>query len=349
MGLFKTPQAQEDGSTIYIMHNKADLNSSNIQWKMTANGVAVSSDYGKTWNAGIDKNGNATFNVMSAVGILFDWAKGGTLTLGGENNVSGKQYVKDANGRTLVTLDNKGITLDDKVSISLNGHLSDSKIDLKATDNSGNNYELWMNGAVLRIIKNGENMITLYGSIGTIGAHTVGAQRIQSDKFRENDRGYAMCGDTTEYTYHCGWDGSTLSFQVDDAWVWSSSDKRLKKNIEAINQDYIDAVGSVDLFQYNLNRQGYSDKPLYFGAMAQDIIENLKDKGHVNENLDMIFQNKATSDDDTLYYGMNYEQFLILRLAGDEQKIDKMQNHIDELEDKFSRLCRKLGIDESEV
>ena len=349
MGLFKTPQAQEDGSTIYIMHNKADLNSSNIQWKMTADGVAVSSDYGKTWNAGIDKDGNATFNVMSAVGILFDWAKGGTLTLGGENNVSGKQYVKDANGRTLVTLDNKGITLDDKVSISLNGHLSDSKIDLKATDNSGNNYELWMNGAVLRIVKNGENMITLYGSVGTIGAHTVGAQRIQSDKFRENDRGYAMCGDTTEHTYHCGWDGSTLSFQVDTTWVWSSSDKRLKKNIEAINQDYIDAVGSVDLFQYNLNRQGYSDKPLYFGAMAQDIIENLKDKGHADENLDMIFQNKATSDDDTLYYGMNYEQFLILRLAGDEQKIDKMQKHIDELEDKFSRLCQKLGIDESEV
>ena len=349
MGLFKTPQVQEDGSIIYIMHNKADLNSSNIQWKMTADGVAVSSDYGKTWNAGIDKNGNATFNVMSAVGILFDWAKGGTLTLGGENNVSGKQYVKDANGRTLVTLDNKGITLDDKVSISLNGHLSDSKIDLKATDNSENNYELWMNGALLRIIKNGENMITLYGTTGAIGAHTVSAQEIQSDKFREPARGTAMCGDATGHTYHCGWNGSALSFQVDDTWVWSSSDKRLKKNIEAINQDYIDAVGSVDLFQYNLNRQGYSDRPLYFGAMAQDIIENLKDKGHADENLDMIFQNKATSDDDTLYYGMNYEQFLILRLAGDEQKIDKMQKRIDELEDKFSILCQKLGIDESEV
>lgn len=349
VGLFKTPQVQEDGSIIYIMHNKSDLKLSDIQWKMTADGVAVSSDYGKTWNAGIDKNGNATFNVMSAVGIMFDWAKGGTLTLGGENNVSGKQYVKDANGKTLVTLDNKGITLDDKVSISLNGHLSDSKIDLKATDNSGNNYELWMNGAVLRIAKNGKNMITLYGTAGAIGAQTISAQEVQSNKFKESDRGYAMCGDTAEYTYHCGWDGSALSFQVDDAWVWSSSDKRLKKNIGAINQDYIDAVGSVDLFQYNLNRQGYSDKPLYFGAMAQDIIERLKDKGHVDEKLDMIFQNKATSDDDTLYYGMNYEQFLILRLAGDEQKIDKMQKHIDKLEDKFSRLCQKLGIDESEV
>lgn len=431
LGLFKTEQVQEDGSIIYIMHNKADLNSSNIQWKMTANGMAVSSDYGKTWNAGIDKDGNAIFNIMSAIGINFDWAHGGTLTLGGENNVNGKQYVKDANGKTLVTLDNKGIALDSSVkiawdnvadttakvtqitkdtvttsyvnalsvkagsvdaeditgttitgknivggtidigngvfavdndgkltasnlnmsggSIALNGNLSNSTIDLTATDNSGNNYKLWMNGGVLRIVKNDENLITLYGATGSIGARTMYAQEIDSDKFRETDRGTAMCGDATGHTYHCGWNGSALSFQVDTAWVWSSSDKHLKKNIKAINQDYIDAVGSVDLFQYNLNRQGYSDKPLYFGAMAQDIIKNLKDKGHVDENLDMIFQNKATSDDDTLYYGMNYEQFLILRLAGDEQKIDKMQKHTDELEDKFSRLCQKLGIDESEV
>lgn len=538
LGLFKTEQKQEDGSIIYIMHNKADLNSSNIQWKMTANGMAVSNDYGKTWKAGIDKDGNAIFNIMSAIGINFDWAHGGTLTLGGENNVNGKQYVKDANGKILITLDNKGITLADGVkiswdnisnqpsipsktseltndsgyttmsavekknyttmaavlekkyqnssqvvtitkntvtaafiktlgllvgdqiqmgpnakitwanvteqptiptknsqlqndskyttmaaveekgyvvskdlnelksnigyteinnqyvisphiyagtvtasdfnggtinigkgvfavnkdgkvtaknlnmsggSIALEGNLSNSTIDLRATDNSGNNYELWMNGAVLRIVKNGENLITLYGPTGSIGAQTMYAQEIQSDKFREPSRGYAMCGDATGHTYHCGWNGSALSFQVDTIWVWSSSDKRLKKNIGAINQDYIDAVSSVDLFQYNLNRQGYSDKPLYFGAMAQDIIENLKNKGHVDENLDMIFQNKATSDDDTLYYGMNYEQFLILRLAGDEQKIDKMQKRIDELENKFSRLCRKLGIDESEV
>lgn len=431
LGLFKTEQVQEDGSIIYIMHNKADLKSSNIQWKMTANGMAVSSDYGKTWNGGIDKDGNAIFNVMSAIGINFDWAHGGTLTLGGENNVSGAQYVKDAKGKTLVILDNKGLTLDSSVkiawvnvaeatakvtqitkdtvttsyvdalsvkagsvdaeditgttitgknivggtinigsgvfavdsdgkvtasnlnmsggSIALNGNLSNSTIDLTATDNSGNNYELWMNGAVLRIVKNDENLITLYGATGSIGAQTMYAQEIGSDKFRETDRGYAMCGNATGHTYHCDWDDTALWFQVDDAWVWSSSDKRLKKNIKAINQDYIDAVGSVDLFQYNLNRQGYSDKPLYFGAMAQDIIENLKDKGHADENLNMIFKNKVTSDDDTLYYGMNYEQFIILRLAGDEQKIDKMQKRIDELEDKFSRLCQKLGIDESEV
>lgn len=407
LGLFKTEQKQEDGSIIYIMHNKADLNSSNIQWKMTANGLAVSNDYGKTWKAGVDKDGNAIFNIMSAIGINFDWAHGGTLTLGGENNVSGVQYVKDAKGKTLVTLDNRGLTLDSSVkiawdnvadttakvtqitkdtvttsyvnaldvkagsvdaenitgttingknivgnsSISLTGgSVSDTKFKIESTNNVGTKFRLESNGGVFRMYKNDEAVITLYGPFGVIGAKILNAASyVESPKFRESDGGYAMCGDTTEHTYHCDWDGSALSFQVDDTWVWSSSDKRLKKNIKAINQDYIDAVGSVDLFQYNLNRQGYSDKPLYFGAMAQDIIENLKDKGHVDENLDMIFQNKATSDDDTLYYGMNYEQFLILRLAGDEQKIDKMQKHIDELEDKFSRLCQKLGINESEV
>lgn len=134
LGLFKTEQKQEDGSIIYIMHNKADLNSSNIQWKMTANGMAVSNDYGKTWKAGIDKDGNAIFNIMSAIGINFDWAHGGTLTLGGENNVNGKQYVKDANGKILITLDNKGITLADGVNISWNNISNKPSIPNKTSD-----------------------------------------------------------------------------------------------------------------------------------------------------------------------------------------------------------------------
>jgi hypothetical protein len=134
LGLFKTEQVQEDGSIIYIMHNKADLNSSNIQWKMTANGLAVSNDYGKTWKAGIDKDGNAVFNIMSAIGINFDWAHGGTLTLGGENNTNGKQYVKDANGKILITLDNKGITLADGVNISWNNISNKPSIPSKTSD-----------------------------------------------------------------------------------------------------------------------------------------------------------------------------------------------------------------------
>lgn len=278
----------------------------------------------------LTKNNDSQFYIMQSGKMYAKNADiSGTITSASINNGNGA-FTVDKDGK--VTASNINIS---GGSIALNGNLSNSTIDLTAVDNSGNNYELWMNGAVLRIVKNDENLITLYGTTGSIGAQTMYAQEIQSDKFREPNRGTAMCGDTTGHTYHCGWNGSALSFQVDTTWVWSSSDKRLKKNIEAINQDYIDAVGSVDLFQYNLNRQGYSDKPLYFGAMAQDIIEKLKNKGHADENLNMIFKNKATSDDDTLYYGMNYEQFLILRLAGDEQRIATLEQQISKLKEQI--------------
>lgn len=465
LGLFKTEQVQEDGSIIYIMHNKVDLNSSNIQWKMTANGMAVSNDYGKTWKAGIDKDGNAIFNIMSAIGINFDWAHGGTLTLGGENNTNGKQYVKDANGKILITLDNKGITLADGVNISwnnisnkpsipsktsdlandsnyattdqiptdnkqltngagyqtsrqvtqitkntvtteyvnalevkagsvdaenitgttitgknivggtinigngvfavdndgkvtasnfnmsggsiaLNGNLSNSTIDLTATDNSGNNYELWMNGAVLRIVKNDENLITLYGTTGSIGAQTMYAQEIQSDKFRESAGGYAMCGDTTGHTYHCTWDGTKLWFEVDNTWVWNSSDKRLKKNIQSIQDEYICAIGAVDLVQYNLNRENYSDKELYFGAIAQDVVAELESRGLNDENIKLLSKKKVSDDSNKLYYGMDYEQFLLLRLAHDEKRITELEERNRQLSEKISKIYKKLGIEE---
>lgn len=43
---------------------------------------------------------------------------GGTLTLGGLNNVSGKAEIKNANNKTLITLDDNGITLDPSVYIT---------------------------------------------------------------------------------------------------------------------------------------------------------------------------------------------------------------------------------------
>ena len=220
-------------------------------------------------------------------------------------------------------------------SIALNGNLSNSTIDLKAIDNSGNNYELWMNGAVLRIVKNDENLITLYGTTGSIGAQTMYAQEIQSDKFRESAGGYAMCGDTTGHTFHCNWDGTKLWFEVDNTWVWNSSDKRLKKNIQSIQDEYISAIGAVDLVQYNLNRENYSDKELYFGAIAQDVVAELESRGLNDENIKLLTKKKVSDDSNELYYGMDYEQFLLLRLAGDEQRIVALEQQISKLKEQI--------------
>lgn len=103
-GVYKTEEKLDDGSTIFYMHNKPTLEESDTIWKMTADAFAVSTDGGHTWNAGMDSQGNAVVNVLSAIGIRFDWAKGGTLTLGGEDNANGVLHVLDADGNIIVDL-----------------------------------------------------------------------------------------------------------------------------------------------------------------------------------------------------------------------------------------------------
>lgn len=107
-GVFRTEEVLEDGSVIYYLHNKPFPKDSKTIWKMTADAFAVSTDYGKTWNAGIDSSGNAVLNVLSAIGINADWINtgslsadlihGGILRLGGRNNVDGAIYVYDSSG-----------------------------------------------------------------------------------------------------------------------------------------------------------------------------------------------------------------------------------------------------------
>lgn len=443
LGLFKTEQVQEDGSIIYIMHNKADLNSSNIQWKMTANGLAVSNDYGKTWKAGIDKDGNAIFNIMSAIGINFDWAHGGTLTLGGENNTNGKQYVKDANGKTLVTLDNKGVTLDDEVSISWN-NISDQP-DFATNDTLN---ELKNNIGYTEI--NNQYVISPHIYAGTVTASNFvgckydaqGTKKYLKKNYTSNDTdkieqivsgGYApniddffkldvdgngkidvldaviirnkiINGNDLEYTRRVVIDPSesgTIVFyqngevtgymapkginvgsvytgylethdsvqmypygqytnpvlsigQSNDIFINNmtatnstvTSDARLKKNVKKIPQECIDGAMKVDLVQYQYISKIDKEERKNFGIIAQDVAEKMGLQN--DENFGILSKSKEFPNVGECY-SVSYEQFLILRLAGDEQKIDKMQKRIDELEDKFSRLCQKLGIDESEV
>lgn len=153
-------------------------------------------------------------------------------------------------------------------------------------------------------------------------------QYVQSNYFKETYKGFAMTGYDMSHTYHCHWTGSVLQFEVDDTWVWSSSDKRLKKNVNLINDEYIEAIGSVDLVQYNLERENYSDKELYFGAIAQDIVNQLESRGLSDDGLKLLSKKKVSENDDTLYYGMDYEQFLILRLANDEKRIEKLEAQV---------------------
>ena len=110
-GVFKSEEKLADGSTVYYMHDKPELSDSQTIWKMTADAFAVSKDGGQTWNAGMDSEGNAVLNVLSAIGINFEWARGGTLTLGGAENGNGVCIVKDESENVIATLNSDGLTL----------------------------------------------------------------------------------------------------------------------------------------------------------------------------------------------------------------------------------------------
>lgn len=80
LGAYKTEVTDDEtGAKIYYMHNKPKLEESDKIWKSTADAFVVSSDGGKTWNGGMDADGNAVVNLLSAIGIVADWIQAGML------------------------------------------------------------------------------------------------------------------------------------------------------------------------------------------------------------------------------------------------------------------------------
>lgn len=80
-GLFMTAVPQQDGSTIYYMHDKPTLAQSQIVWKLTANAFGISTDGGRTYPYGLDVNGDAILNRIYAIGLNADYINAGTLTI----------------------------------------------------------------------------------------------------------------------------------------------------------------------------------------------------------------------------------------------------------------------------
>lgn len=120
MGLYRESEKQSDGSEIYYQSNrpiikndsgKCQFETGSVVYKMTGDGFFVSSDGGLSFTSGFDSNGNAIVNVLSAIGITFDWARGGTLSLGGDGNVNGRLVVYDSSGNQVGKWDKDGILL----------------------------------------------------------------------------------------------------------------------------------------------------------------------------------------------------------------------------------------------
>lgn len=109
MGFHTTYEEQADGSRIVYLHDKPTLEESKTIYKQTIDGFFISTDGGKSYTAGFDKNGNVIVNVLYAIGIVCDWIRGGTLTLGGDNNVNGSLRILNSSGSQIGKWDKDGI------------------------------------------------------------------------------------------------------------------------------------------------------------------------------------------------------------------------------------------------
>jgi len=116
-----------------------------------------------------------------------------------------------------------------------------------------------------------------------------------------------------------------------------TSDKRLKNNISPITQKYINSIGEVDFIKYNYVPEIDTEEKLNFGVVAQDVIASLE-KNNCTDKMGIVLTHKEKFDDySTDYYGVDYNQFLLLRIAYDEQKIAELTDHIKALETAISK------------
>lgn len=90
LGLFQTIEEQPNGGRKIYLHNEPTLAESQYQWTINSGGFAVSQDYGQTWTAGIDSEGNAVFNSLAANVINALTINGATIN--GGTIYSGDQY-----------------------------------------------------------------------------------------------------------------------------------------------------------------------------------------------------------------------------------------------------------------
>lgn len=87
-GLYHTEAKQSDGSTVYYLHDKPTTGQSQIIYKVTASGIGISTDAGKTYATGLSADGNAVLNRIYAIGINADY-----LTTGRISSKNGNSFI----------------------------------------------------------------------------------------------------------------------------------------------------------------------------------------------------------------------------------------------------------------
>ena len=236
---------------------------------------------------------------------------------------------------------------------------------LQACDGSGNvkaYLQMYSNGQAW-LSSDGQMVVQGYGKtfIKSIGNGVYIQSRNSDDNadiaklYLQNDGKVYLSGSLNKNTYINGypavringtyhdiffqWNGASLIATVDVTQVWSTSDRRLKDQIDDISDDYIDAIGSAEIKQFIFTDEIYDKSIKHFGVIAQDVREALESKGI---NPEEIAVNNHFERDGTEYYGIDKDEFFMARIAYDEKIIKELKNEISDLRDQIKQIKELL-------
>ena len=189
------------------------------------------------------------------------------------------------------------------------------------------------------IISDGSNLVSINPNGEVIGhdLNFYGLPSYQGQKLVYGQDGHR---------YYLDWTGSKLNFWVDTTNVGTLSDKRLKTEIQDIDEDFIKAIEEIEMKQFKVaNRNGL----ISFGILAQDLIEIFKKHGKKPFDYEIVYKTQFRTDDDTVYYAINYEQFLILKQKAMDKKIEQLQEKDKQKDELIQSLIQRIETLEKEV
>ena len=151
MGFHTTYEEQPDGSRITYLHDKPTLSESKTIYKQTIDGFFISTDGGKSYTAGFDKNGNAVVNILYAIGIVADWIRSGRFECKKGNKTT---FLADVDtGEVRIIADYFSLTSGDTIeSIAQSVVDKQTQIDIfNKLTNNGEAKGIWLKGRQLYI------------------------------------------------------------------------------------------------------------------------------------------------------------------------------------------------------
>lgn len=81
VGLYPVIKTLDDGSKVYYMCDHPTLEESQVVFELNGKGWAVSTNGGKTWNAGLLVDGTMITKILNSIGINADWINTGAFTV----------------------------------------------------------------------------------------------------------------------------------------------------------------------------------------------------------------------------------------------------------------------------